>query len=93
MSNQPSWLNFSNSTFSSTSTEVSTTWPLSVSTICWKQGEVLGVYIDVQAHRICFHSLQEETVGTRVLMPIPGGLVELLVPKQVMFLMLYATCF
>nr|XP_011458683.1 PREDICTED: transcription factor ABORTED MICROSPORES-like [Fragaria vesca subsp. vesca] len=47
MSNQPSWLNFSNSTFSSTSAE-------------------------------------EETVGTRVLMPIPGGLVELLVAKQVL---------
>ncbi|PRQ24979.1 putative transcription factor bHLH family [Rosa chinensis] len=47
MSNQPSWLNFSDSsTYSITNVE--------------------------------------ETVGTRVLMPIPGGLIELLVAKQVL---------
>lgn len=31
LSNQPSWLNFSNSTYSTTSLEVSTTFPLPVS--------------------------------------------------------------
>ncbi|CAL2279698.1 unnamed protein product [Prunus armeniaca] len=44
ISNQPSWLNFSNNT--------------------------------------CLSTL-EETVGTKVLIPIPGGLIELLVTKQV----------
>ncbi|RXH97671.1 hypothetical protein DVH24_009996 [Malus domestica] len=46
ISNQTSWLNFSNNTFLST---------------------------------------LEETIGTRVVIPIPGGIIELLVTKQVMF--------
>lgn len=59
LSNQPSWLNFSNSTYSSTGLEVSTTLPLPVSTLFSKYREILFDHIDDQAHCFRFYTCRK----------------------------------
>ncbi|CAM8922234.1 unnamed protein product [Rhodiola kirilowii] len=68
-SNHPQWFNFLNSPNPENAPEVSIT-PKWVELMHWKWN-------------INWLSLIQETVATRVLVPVPGGLVELFVAKQV----------
>lgn len=107
ISNQPSWLNFSNNTESTGAIEVSTTLspyihlgPI-LGSICrihfyLRKYNILGVlnnfnpllpFLFLKKTQVLNELLilifLQETVGTRVLVPFPGGVIELFASKQV----------